>query len=278
MNVYLCVYRRKILRLVAPAFMALTATMAQSASSVVVELEPQALAGYIAKHPYVVVQATSPDNSCTYCVGADKVFDQTAAQKHALPWMFARVQWSPWHKIPDFGSTMKVYGVPVHYVFIKDQTPSDAGGRPASASAFSQKIAAIAADNADSKKTGSATAQGADRAQSGDPSLSRWLARDQFLDRTVVACSQMYPGAKSGLTQTYQQWKTSNKTALSAAATQLLTLASQQASASFDAAIRTEKAAVQKLLTQDLNIDWKQKPTESQCALVVNKVTQLPAP
>ncbi|QCB47234.1 hypothetical protein [Hydrogenophaga sp. PAMC20947] len=262
------------------------AAMAQAAPDAVVELKPEEVAAFLAKHPYAVVQATSPDSSCTYCVGADKVFDQAAAQKHSLPWVFARVQWSPWNKTPDFGDTMKVYGAPAHFVFLKGQPARDAGGRPVSANQFAQTIARIAGANG-TQGQAAVAGNGAvpklgkpatEAPAQGDMALSRLMARDQFLARTVKACGQMYPNAQGGLTAIYQQWQTANKAARDAAAMQLMQFATRQERAPFDAALRAEKASVQKLLTQDLGIDWKKKPTAAQCGLVVDRVTKLPVP
>ena len=268
--------------------LATTGAMAQSAPAsaapAVVELKPEDVAAFIAQHPYAVVQATSPDSSCTYCVGADKLFDQAAAQKHELPWVFARVQWSPWNKKPDFGDTMKVYGVPAHFVFLKGQPARDAGGRPVSANQFAQTIARIAGANNAAGASVAAAGQPASAAKPAsasaevDVGLSRLMARDQFLERTVKACGQMYPGGQTAWAETYRAWQTTHKTAREAAARQFLQLASQQARAPFDAAMRAEKASVQKLLTQDLGIDWNKRPTEAQCGQVVQQLTAMAAP
>ena len=266
--------------------MASMGVTAQSAPAAVLELTPEGVAAFVAKHPYAVVQATSPDSSCTYCVGADKVFDQAAAQKHSLPWVFARVQWSPWNETPDFGSTMRVYGAPAHFVFIKGQPAKDAGGRPASASQFAQTLARIAGASGEQSQPAAGKSH---QPQSGKPEagagpvegdmgLSRLMARDQFLERTVKACGQMYPNAQGRLAGTYKEWQTVNQRARDAASMQLMQFATRQERSPFDASVRAEKASVQKLLTQDLGIDWKKKPTEAQCTQVVNRVTQLPVP
>lgn len=267
--------------------LATLATMAQATPAAVVELKPNAVAAFVAQHPYAVVQTTSPDLACKYCVGADKVFDQSAAQKHSLPWVFARVQWSPWHKMPDFGGVMKVLGVPSQVVFLKGKSVGIVAGRPANAALFAKSIVSVAKDNGELADAGQGEAAKADPQFADaapalgpqvEPGLIRVLARDQFLERVVTACGKDYPGAKRSLTDTYRQWQGSNKSTRDAASNQFLKYIMQNDRVPMDEAMRLEKAAVQRLVTQELGLDWKKMPTEAQCGQVVNKLTALAVP
>lgn len=261
--------------------------MAQSAPVAVVELKPEAVASFVVKHPYVVVQANSPDAKCTYCVGADKVFDEAATQKHSLPWVFARVQWSPWNTIPDFGGAMKVGGVPSQVVFLKGEPVGNLSGRPANAALLAKKLVSVAKDNGELRdsstpEAGVGGAQLADTVPAMgpevDPALNRMLARNQFLERVVTACGQRYPASKDAMTGVYRQWQASNKTSLDAAANQFLKYIMRNDRAPMDGAIGLEKSAMQRLLTQALGIDWKKAPSEVECGQVVDRITRLAVP
>jgi hypothetical protein len=73
---------------------------AYSGSAVAVdEVPPEELAAYLARHPRVAVQFTSPDPNCQPCAASYVAFDQAAAaQRRGIK--FARVQWMPWQAIP----------------------------------------------------------------------------------------------------------------------------------------------------------------------------------
>ena len=55
-----------------------------------------------------LLQMNSPDPRCGYCKGADQLFDQAAALPHKPALAFARVQWTPWRQMPDFGKLIHV--------------------------------------------------------------------------------------------------------------------------------------------------------------------------
>lgn len=62
-------------------------------------LAPAAVAAYIQSHPDVLVQLTSPDARCRYCVEAYPGFD-AAARAYGRAIKFVRVEWSPWNQFP----------------------------------------------------------------------------------------------------------------------------------------------------------------------------------
>lgn len=62
-------------------------------------LAPAAVAAYIQSHPDVLVQFTSPDTRCRYCVEAYPGFD-AAARAYGRTIKFVRVEWSPWNRLP----------------------------------------------------------------------------------------------------------------------------------------------------------------------------------
>lgn len=71
---------------------------AGSASPVEV-VAPAAIAAYIQSHPDVLVQFTSSDDRCGYCVAAYQGFD-AAARSYGRAVKFVRVEWTPWMPFP----------------------------------------------------------------------------------------------------------------------------------------------------------------------------------
>jgi hypothetical protein len=81
------------------------------------DIAPAAFAAYIQLHPAAVVQFTSPDHGCIYCVdGSFEVFDAIAAAHATKGLPFVRVQWSPWAVFPKELLAM-VNGLPSQIVF-----------------------------------------------------------------------------------------------------------------------------------------------------------------
>jgi hypothetical protein len=87
------------------------------AAAQVEEVAPEKIAAYVKAHRYVFVQFISPDKGCTFCIGADKPFEQTATQlKGQMP--VARVQWSPWAHFPaEIKPVYSGRGIPIEIVY-----------------------------------------------------------------------------------------------------------------------------------------------------------------
>ncbi len=101
------VYMAKI----AGLLMAITAMVVKAE---VVEVAPGNLLAYLETHKDVVVQFTSPDRKCGYCIGADKAFEQFA-ERNGGRVSYVRVQWSPWHKTPDaLREKFRIIAMPEH--------------------------------------------------------------------------------------------------------------------------------------------------------------------
>jgi hypothetical protein len=81
------------------------------------EVAANEIVAYVRSHPAVVVQFTSPDTGCGFCVGAAKPFDEAEALSHGKI-KFARVQWSPWVKFPaDIKPVYSGRGIPNQVVY-----------------------------------------------------------------------------------------------------------------------------------------------------------------
>ncbi|WP_114970025.1 thioredoxin domain-containing protein [Rhodoferax ferrireducens] len=84
---------------------------------------PAAFATYIQSHPDVLVQFTSPDRGCTYCVdGSFEAFNTIASTHATKSIQFARVQWSPWHTFPKGLQPTTIYGIPTQILFRNGQS------------------------------------------------------------------------------------------------------------------------------------------------------------
>jgi hypothetical protein len=100
----------------------------------VTELAAGELAGFVARHEHVVVQFTSPDWNCTYCIGADRTFDGAAAASTDPGLVFARIQWPRYQHVPDLKPLVgNLWGMPAHIVFKNGSVHRFANGRPFSA-------------------------------------------------------------------------------------------------------------------------------------------------
>lgn len=85
------------------------------------DIAPADLAAYIQTHPNVVVQFTSPDRGCGFCVdGSFEAFDASAAAASGNI-RFARVQWSPWNNFPKEIERIIGGSVPIHINFKSGQ-------------------------------------------------------------------------------------------------------------------------------------------------------------
>jgi len=126
-----------------------------AAAPTVTELSASEIPAFVAKHANVVLQITSSDPRCGYCVGADTVFDAVSVKQFDQAVVFARVQWSaPWSKFPVFTAPLVVSGVP-EQKFFKDG--KEVGGSPGiekDASVLFQKIKSAYGGSMATEQTG----------------------------------------------------------------------------------------------------------------------------
>lgn len=202
------------------------------------ELGPNELAAFLAKHPKVVVQLTSPSKKCGFCVGADRLFDQATAKAPA-DWAFARVQWEPWHKIPTFEDLdLGLFGVPTHMVFVTSRHGGQFERTLLAPSAFAQILGEV--DKGTLRPGGywraehlpgyqaspepaakPKIARAAVQAKGGDdinPTMWRELVQGLLMDM----CSQLYPQDRELHQAGLQQWRKKHANALERAARDML--------------------------------------------------------
>lgn len=195
----------KVRRLLAALASALACNAAMAAP--VTELQPAQLAAFIQQHPLAVVQFTSPDRRCRYCVGADKPFDDAAAASKHPKLVFARVQWPVWYdtpKVPLVKQTVR--GIPDQVLFKNGSVHRRAGGRAASASLLLAQLE-------DMQKQPPAP-QGWDKVYPKplpalDPEyerLARLRHRYEAFVRIVNACANTFPEQNAAYRSVFNAW------------------------------------------------------------------------
>ena len=118
-------------RLLTPVLCSLGLGLAGLAQAQVASLSPQELPAFLAAHEVAVVQYTSPDPKCGFCVGADKPFDAMAALAFDPRRGYARVQWQPWRQFPAFPAGVQATDkIPMVHVYVRGQLAGQYEGRP----------------------------------------------------------------------------------------------------------------------------------------------------
>lgn len=256
-----------------------------SAAAAVTELKPSELAAFVARNEYVVVQMTSPDASCTYCIGADKIFDQASALSLDVPIAFARVQWSPWNKYPDFGPLVKVLGMPMQVVFRHGKVIGEAAGRQDHPQTLITRIDAIVHKSAVAKAdrneearrspTPTRPAPSAAAMTEGDRAVARVMVRHDLLRGLIAGCTKLFPDQALNYQQALNAWRAARQSALDAAARWMLTRSSRDDAREMTQLVDSEKNALQQWQVQQLGISMRRAPLETDCARMAQN---LPAP
>lgn len=186
---------------------------AGAAAAQVTELKPGEVADFVARHEYAIVQVTSPDRKCGYCIGADRKFDKMAAAPAGKRFAFARVQYSPWREIPDFGTLMPVYGVPSQTVFHKGKRVGDAGIYYETVPKFYAQVdAALAGPKEPAPAPKPAPAPVAmNAAETAD---LRLMVRRDLLQATMDECSKRFPAGANRYHAAVKSWEAPRKDAL----------------------------------------------------------------
>lgn len=261
-------------------WMTIMCAAAQATAAPVTELKPPQLAAFIAAHEYVVVQLTSPDPGCGYCKGADRIFDQAAALPHQPPLAYARVQWTPWRQIPDFGKLMTVYGVPTQYVFNKGKLLGDIAGRPTGAPAFLAKVDEVIADPpadrvAVEPQAVAPEAPAAPLSEAEQGALRQMIRRDA-LKLVTGMCANRYPEHAKAYQDALQAWSGARQAKLNQAATLMLARTSRADAAAMGKLVDEERKAMQAWHTEKLGLSMQKAPTLGDCDKIAAGLKDLP--
>lgn len=238
------------------------------------------LPAFLAANDTVVVQFTSPDRKCRYCIGADSLFDRAAAPSRDPGIKFARVQWPVWHQFPDFGNIHKPIGLPEQLVFRRGQPIGTVSGRPDSAPALLAQIRQIRANPKDPKdfyrQEQPEAAPAAAPMSAEEEKLMRLLARKDLLGGIASYCAQSFPASAKGMQDAYDAWQQSRKRELDQAALLMLTRSSREDAQAAGALVRDEQRKLQAWTRDSLGIAQERKPTAADCDSIARGLAALP--
>ena len=244
------------------------------------ELKVQDLAAFLAANDTVVVQFTSPDRKCRYCIGADKLFDRAAAPSRDPGIKFARVQWPIWHQFPDFGKIHKPLGLPEQLVFRRGQAIGTVSGKPESAPVLLAQIRQIRANPKDPKdfyrqeqpEAGPAAAP----MSAEEEKLTRLLARKDLIGGIVSYCARSFPATGNKMQGAYAAWQQSRKSDLDRAMIVMMTRTSREDARATGALVGEEQKKLQAWTAGSLGIAQDRKPTAEDCEKIARGLASLP--
>ncbi|TWI69793.1 hypothetical protein IP91_00866 [Pseudoduganella lurida] len=229
------------------------------------ELKPTEVAAFIARNPDAIVQITSPDPKCGYCIGADKRFDAAAAAPGNRKLAFARVQHSPWAAIPDFGDLIKLYGVPTQVIFRSGKQVGDASIYRTDVATFYRKVDAVLAappkPAAPPAPAPAPTSAPAPKPLAADDSAAlHTMVRRDLLRGVMAGCASRFAAGAGRYQGAIAQWEAPRKAALDKGAMLLLT-----GGADMHALATEEQTALQKWQANELGIPMSKKIEAADC-------------
>lgn len=252
------------------------------------EVRMQDLAAYLARNEAVVVQFTSPDPKCRYCIGADRIFDTAVAPARDPKVKYVRVQWPVWHRFPDFGSIQKPLGLPEQMVFQRGRAIGSIGGRLDRPEDFLAKVAEVRANPKEPKDfyrqvqpavpapvPGAAAAPVAPMSPE-EARLTRLMARKDLLGGIVGFCAHAFPATAPGVQEAYAAWQAAHKTGLDQAAVVMMTRTSRADASAAGALVRDEQQRLQAWTVDSLGIAQDRKPTATDCEKIGRALRSLP--
>jgi len=256
--------------------LAIVAWGGTATAAAVKELRPDELAAFVAAHEYAVVQMTSSDPGCGYCKGADKLFDQAAALPHKPALVFARVQWTPWRQIPDFGGLIEIGWVPQQPVFHKGKLLGRVDGQQKSAASLLVKIDEVIADPPVARLTRDApSAKLAVPLSDAEKGAVRLGIRRDFLDGVSRACGGRFSERAANYQQAVQTWRSTNEARLKQANLLLISRSGEDAKA-MAALVDEEKQTLQAWQANRLGISMRTAPQVADCDKIFASLTSLP--
>jgi len=248
------------------------------------EVRMQDLPAFLAKNDTVVVQFTSPDPKCRYCIGADKAFDAAVAPARDARVKYVRVQWPVWHKFPDFGKLTKPIGLPEQMVFRRGTAIGTVSGRLHGDSDLLAKVAQIQANPkhpgdfyreeqptvpAAAAPTAPATPMSAEELR-----LTRLLARKDLLAGIASYCGRL-PGSGASLQQALDGWTAKHKTELDRASLVMLSRSSREDAAATSAIVREETGTLS-AWTRSLGIPADRNAALEDCEKIARGFAAMP--
>lgn len=261
-------------------FLAVLFTSHAVQAAPVTDLKPQELAAYLAAHETVVVQFTSPDRKCRYCLGAADAYARAVAPAKDPSVKFARVQWPVWHKFPDFGKVEKPFGLPEQLIYSKSEVIGSVNGKPGDARVFLAKVQQ-ARDNPmntkDRQRAYMLAAQEPAKPMSAhEERLVRIMARKDLLTEFLSICEQRFPGVRSKVRKAHHDWVQSQEKDLDRAAIVMLARSNHEDAKLTLSLADEENGKLQTWVTGDLAILPRKSPEAGDCLKLANSLGSLP--
>lgn len=213
-----------------------------------------------------------------YCKGADKLFDQAAAMSHKPALAFARVQWTPWRKMPDFGGLADVGWVPQQPVFFKSKLLGRVDGKPGDPAGLLVKIDEVIADAPTARVAKESSPPAAPVVALSDVerrAVKLGIRRD-FLDAVGAACGGKFPERAATYKSELQAWRTANEEGLKQADLLMISRASRDDAKVMEPLIEEEEKALQTWQTGKLGISMQKAPTMADCDKLTGNLGSLP--
>ena len=235
----------------------------------VTELKPSQVVDFVAKHHEAVIQVTSPDRGCGYCVGADKAFDKAAAASKR-PVAYARVQHKPWRAIPDFGDTMKIYGVPTVVAFLDGKRVNDVMVRPAEKDRFLAEVDRLMTGVGEAPPAVTFTKTTPQPPSETETAALRTMVRRDLLKGAMEACGKRFPAGAATYRDAVTKWEAPRKEALNRGAMAMLT-----ANADMRKLANEEQQALAAWQSNELGIPMTKKVEAADCDKLAGAIPQM---
>jgi hypothetical protein len=244
------------------------------------DLKPQELAAYLAAHETVVVQFTSPDRKCRYCLGAAEAYARAVAPAKDPSVKFARVQWPVWHKFPDFGKVEKPFGVPEQLIYSKGEVIGSVSGKPGDARVFLAKVQQ-ARDNpmntTDRQRAYMLAAQEPAKPMSAqEDQLVRIMARKDFMTELLSTCEERYPEVRRKVQRAHRDWLQSQEKDLDSAAIVILARSNHEDAKLTISVADRERRKLQIWATDHAGLLPRKTPEAGECLTMAGSLGSLP--
>jgi hypothetical protein len=232
------------------------------ADRTVTELQPSEVSAFVRQNPKVVVQFTSPDVRCGYCVGAERQFVEGVARSGKEGWAYITVQWPRWIDMPTLAPPVKVWGLPDHQIYEGGQFKGSAGGRANDPAALMASIEALHEQTAPTAKAASAPPSAA-----FTPELRsglRFYALRKVLGGAIHDCDRQLHGNKPFYAPRLHGWTELHAEALTLGTQAMFSiLGVEQHPYRYD--MEQQAALVRAKLAKDLGMLEGQPATLAQC-------------
>lgn len=266
-------------RALLPALLCAALCSPARAARPVVELEPQELAAFVQQHGLAVIQFTSPDRNCTYCVGADRTFDGSAALSTHPKLVFARVQWPVWNAIPSFKPLFtNLYGVPTQILFKNGKVHRRATGRPYTPEALLAQFNDMLKQPPDPDNISKIVFEPQAARQALTVDEQRLVAlniRRGYIGQVIANCGKYFPDQVAGYEAGFAGWK-DRRSAELLESERLVALHTGAQDAAIVKTLSAAEMQLQRDLQKRLEVPTGRAPLAHECPRVLEAIFALP--